>query len=191
MGIPHLFMKDKIIPEEQQKLDLSNLRLIHLAFFTAFAIAIYVIEGFIPKPFPFMKLGLANMIVLLLLVSGNIRYAFVVIIGKTVVGGFFSGLFLSPTTLLSISGSLCSLGIMTLFIKSKVRFSIIGISILGAVAHNISQIAIVRLIIIKENTIFYLTPLLIFMGIVTGIIIGYITKLFMDRITRDYGTKSN
>ena len=190
MGIPHLFMNDKIIPKEQHKIDFSNLRLIHLAFFTAFAITIYVVESFIPKPFPFMKLGLANMIVLLLLVSGNIRYVFVVIIGKTVVGGFFSGLFLSPTTLLSISGSLCSLMVMTLFIKSKVRFSMIGISILGAVTHNLAQIAVVRLILIKENTIFYLTPLLIIMGIVTGIIIGYIAKLFMDRITRDYGTKS-
>ena len=178
-------MKNKIIPKEQHKLDLSNLRLIHLAFFTAFAITIYVVESFIPKPFPFMKLGLANIVVLLLLVSGNVRYALIVIIGKTVAGGFFSGLFLSPTTLLSISGSLCSLGIMVLFIKSKVHFSVIGISILGAVAHNLAQIAVVRLILIKENTIFYLTPLLIIMGIVTGIIIGYIAKLFMDRINGD------
>ncbi len=178
-------MKETIIPKEQQTIDLSNLRLIHLAFFTAFAISIYVVESFLPKPFPFMKLGLANIVVLLLLVSGNVRYALIVIIGKTVAGGFLSGLFLSPTTLLSISGSLCSLVIMTIFIKSKVRFSLIGISILGAVAHNLAQIAIVRLILIKENTIFYLTPLLIIMGIVTGIIIGYIAKLFMDRINGD------
>ena len=61
----------------------------------------------------------------------------------------------------------------------------IGISILGAVTHNFAQIAVVRLILIKENTIFYLTPLLIIMGIVTGIIIGYIAKLFMDRINGD------
>ena len=182
MGIPHLFMKDKLTQKEQHKLDLSDLKLIHLAFFTAFAIAIYVIESFIPKPFPFMKLGLANMIVLLLLVSNNIKYAFIIIIGKTVVGGFFSGLFLSPTTLLSLGGSLCSFVIMAMFIKSKVRFSIIGISVLGAVTHNMAQIAIVRSILIKENTIFYLTPLLILMGIVTGIIIGYIAKLFLDRI---------
>ncbi len=175
-------MKDKIILKEQHPIDLSNLRLIHLAFFTAFAITIYVVESFIPKPFPFMKLGLANIVVLLLLVSGNVRYAFIVIIGKTLAGGFFSGLFLSPTTLLSISGSLCSLCVMTISIKSKVNFSIIGISILGAVVHNLAQIAVVRLILIKENTIFYLTPLLIIMGIVTGIIIGYIAKLFMDRI---------
>ena len=175
-------MKDKIVQKEQHKLDLSNLRLIHLAFFTAFAIAIYVIESFIPKPFPFMKLGLANMIALVLLVSNNIKYAFIIIIGKTVVGGFFSGLFLSPTTLLSLGGSLCSFVVMTVFIKSKVRFSIIGISILGAVTHNLAQIVVVRSLLIKENTIFYLTPLLIFMGIVTGIIIGYIAKLFLDRI---------
>ncbi len=184
-------MKETKIQVEQHTIDLSNLRLIHLAFFTAFAITIYVVESFIPKPFPFMKLGLANIVVLLLLVSGNFRYAFIVIIGKTVAGGFFTGLFLSPTTLLSISGSLCSLCVMTLFIKSKIRFSMIGISILGAVTHNFAQIAVVRLILIKENTIFYLTPLLIIMGIVTGVIIGYIAKMFLDRINGDYEKRSN
>jgi len=105
MGIPHLFMKDKKLIKEHHKLDLTDLRLIHLAFFIAFAITIYVVESFIPKPFPFMKLGLANIVVLILLISGNLRYAFLVVIGKTIVGGFFSGLLLSPTTLLSLSGS--------------------------------------------------------------------------------------
>jgi len=183
-------MKDKIIPEKQQSIDLSNLRLIHLAFFTAFAITIYVVESFIPKPFPFLKLGLANIVVLLLLVSGNFRYALVVIIGKTVAGGFISGLFLSPTTLLSISGSLCSLCVMAIVLKSKARFSLLGISILGAVTHNLVQIVVVRLILIKENTIFYLTPLLIFMGIATGILIGYIAKLILNRINGDYEKRS-
>lgn len=183
-------MKDKVISQEQPVIDLANLRSIHLAFFTAFAIAIYIVESYIPKPLPFIRLGLANIVVLLLLFSGNWRYALLVIIGKTFVGGFFSGLFLSPTTLLSISGSLCSFGIMIIFLKSNIGFSMIGISILGAVTHNLVQMVVVRLLLIKGNAIFYLTPLLILMGIVTGIIIGYIAKLFQDRIKRDYEKRS-
>ncbi len=184
-------MKDNKLNKEHYKLDLTDLRLIHLAFFTAFAIAIYVVESFVPKPFPFMKLGLANVVVLLLLVSGNFRYAFLVVIGKTIAGGFLSGLLLSPTTLLSLSGSVASLCVMTLFMRSKINFSIIGLSILGAVSHNLIQIVVVRFILIKENTIFYLTPLLIIMGIVTGIVIGYIAKLFLDRLNGNYKTKSS
>jgi len=191
MEIPHLFMKDNIINKEQHSLDLNNLRLIHLAFFIAFAIAIYVVESFIPKPFPFMKLGLANVVVLLLMVSGNTRYAFLVVIGKTITGGFLSGLLLSPTTLLSLCGSVTSLCVMTLFLRSKINFSIIGLSILGAVSHNLVQIVVVRFILIKENTIFYLTPLLIIMGIVTGIVIGFIAKLFLDRLNGNYKTESS
>jgi len=186
MGIPLLFMKDIKNSENQPVIDLANLRLIHLAFFTAFAITIYVVESFLPKPFPFMKLGLANIVVLLLLFSGNIKYAFLVIIGKTFIGGFLSGMFLSPTTLLSISGSLCSFFVMLIFIKSKFGFSIIGISIIGAVTHNLVQLIVVRSLLIKQSAIFYLTPLLILLGIVTGIIIGFIARSFQNRLKRNY-----
>ncbi|MCF7858591.1 MAG: Gx transporter family protein [Candidatus Cloacimonetes bacterium] len=171
--------------------DFSNLRLIHLAFFTALAIALYVVESFIPRPFPFIKLGLANLVVLLLLVNDYRRFALIVILGKTVIGGFFSGLLFSPTTLLSLGGSLISFCVMVFIIKSRIPFSIIGISVLGAVSHNITQIVIVRFVLIKENTIFCLTPLLIILGIVTGIIIGYLAKIFMGRLNGEHEKRSS
>lgn len=190
LGIPLLFMKDKKSAAGHHKIDLEDLRLIHLAFFTAFAITIYVLESFIPKPFPFMKLGLTNIVVLLLMFSGNLRYAFLVIIGKTLIGGFFSGMLFSPTTLLSISGSVCSFLVMMIFIKSKLGFSIIGISVLGAVTHNLVQLTVVRFLLIRQSAIFYLTPLLILLGIVTGIIIGFIAGSFQNRLKRDYEKRS-
>ncbi len=149
-----------------------------LAFYTAFAVTIYIVENFIPKPFPFMKLGLANVVILMLLHMRNFKFAIIVGLSKTFIGGFISGTLLSPTTLLSFSGSVLSLIIMILFIKSRINFSLIGISILGAISHNFAQIIVVRLILIKENSIFYLTPLLIILGIVTGIITGYLAIVF-------------
>ena len=163
----------------------SNNKIIKLAFFTAFAVTVYVLESFIPKPLPFMRLGLANIVILLLLFSDDYSSAFIVAISKTIIGGFFSGAIFSPSTILSISGSIVALSLMILFIRSKFGFSIIGISIIGAVSHNLTQILVVRFLLIKENSIFYLTPVLVIMGIVTGIIIGYLTYLIKDKITLD------
>ncbi|MCD4796102.1 MAG: Gx transporter family protein [Candidatus Cloacimonetes bacterium] len=162
-----------------------------LAFFTAFAVTIYIVESFIPKPFPFMRIGLANILILIILLSDGFKSALIVSFSKTIIGGFFTGTFLGPTTLLSLSGGIFSLIIMFIFIRSKVQFSIIGISILGATAHNFAQISIVRLILIKQNTIFYLTPLLVLMGIVTGIITGFIAKKIMERNEVFYEKRSN
>jgi heptaprenyl diphosphate synthase len=169
---------DRIRILEDPKLQIGlnnsdNFRLIHLAFFTALA-----------RPFPFMKIGLSNVVVLILLIKWNFRSALVVAVTKTFIGGFFSGTILSPTTLFSFGGSLAALFIMLVFIRTKIAFSVIGISIAGAVVHNVTQLLIVRSILIKENSIFYLTPLMILMGIVTGVITGYLAKMFMDRFKK-------
>ncbi len=71
---------------------------------------------------------------------------------------------------------------MFLTIRSHFGFSIIGISIIGAVAHNLTQIVVVRILLIRENSIFYLTPILVIMGIVTGIVTGYLTYLIKDSL---------
>ena len=129
-----------------------------------------------------MKFGLANIVILIVLFIYNFRSALIVAVSKTLIGGFFSGTLLSPTTILSLSGSICSLLVMFLFLKTNINFSIIGISILGAVFHNLTQISAVRFLLIKENSIFYLAPILILMGIITGTITGYLAHLFIGKI---------
>lgn len=161
--------------------------LLHLAFYTAVAVSVFVLETFIPKPLPFMKLGLSNVIVLMLLFAESINASIIVAISKTLIGGFLAGTLFSPTTLLSFTGTFFSLSLMILLLKSPIKFSILGVSIAGAAGHNLGQILIVRFLLIKENSIFYLTPLLILMGIVTGIITGYLAKIFIDKLKEGYG----
>jgi heptaprenyl diphosphate synthase len=156
-------------------------RILDLAFFTALAVSIFVLENLIPRPFPFLKFGLANVIVLFVLIKLGFPSALVVTLSKTILGGLFSGLLLSPTTILSCSGSLAAVTVMYLFLSSRVNFSLIGLSISGAVVHNLTQLVMVRLILIDQNSIFYLTPLLLIMGIITGILTGYITFLLIKK----------
>ncbi len=101
---------------------------------------------------------------------------------KIILGGFFSGLLLSPNTILAFAGSTLAFVLMICAVESNINFSIIGISICGATAHNIGQLLMVRLLLIPENSIFYLTSILIIMGIATGLITGFIADLFLKKV---------
>ena len=160
----------------------SNRRLILTALFTAAAATIYLLESFLPRILPFMKIGLANIIPLILITNKNYREALLVTVAKILLGGLITGTLLSPTTVLSLSGGLLALLIMITTFKIPVNFSIIGISIAGAVSHNMGQLLAVRILLIREDEIFYLTPLLIIMGMITGVVTGYIAYLLVNRI---------
>ena len=158
-----------------------------LAFFTAFAVTIYVVENLIPKPFPFLKLGLANVIVLLLIWKGNTMAALVVLISKTILGGLFSGLLLSPMTVISLGASLAAFILMLSACKSRLRFSILGLSIIGATVHNIMQLTIVNWLLVHSNAIWKLLPVMLGLGLVTGLITGYLAYLLSSqKIIKNY-----
>ncbi|MCF7912662.1 MAG: Gx transporter family protein [Candidatus Cloacimonetes bacterium] len=154
-----------------------------LAFFTAFAITIYIVENLIPKPLPFLKLGLANVIVLLLLWKGNYLAAMIVLISKSILGGLFSGLLLSPMTVISLGASFTAFILMGLALRSKLGFSILGVSIIGATAHNIMQLVIVNWLLVHSTAVWKLLPLMILLGLVTGLITGYLAYLLSRQPT--------
>ena len=160
--------------------------LVTLALLTAFSVTAFAIESWLPKPLPFLRLGLANIPVVLLLYTGNTREAIVVGLMKVFLGSVFSGLIFSPTTLISLGATVSSMLAMYLLIRLPFRFSLVGISVGGAVAHNLAQLAVVRLAIFPENDIFRLTPALILLGIGTGFVTGYLVGIFHRTIYRKY-----
>ncbi len=160
--------------------------LVTLALLTAFSVTAFALESWMPKPLPFLRLGLANIPVVLLLYTRNFREAVLVGFMKVALGSTFSGLILSPTTLISLGATICSMTAMLLLILLPVRFSPIGVSVGGAVVHNMAQLVVVRLVIFHENGIFRLTPLLILLGIGTGIVTGYLVALIHRTLYRKY-----
>lgn len=146
------------------------------AFFTAVAATIYFLESMVVRvlPFPFLRIGLANVIIVYLLMRREFILALTVNVMKTVIGGLISFTLLSPATLLSISGGVISLLVMWVLLCSGIRFSILGISIAGAVVHNIVQVLMVRWVLIQRDSVLYLLPVLMLLGIVTGFITGVI-----------------
>ncbi len=124
---------------------------------------------------PFLRIGLANVVVVYLLMQKEYVMALVVTTAKTLIGGLASLTLMSPATLLSLGGGIGSLFVMWLLFVSPFRFSTFGISIAGAVMHNVIQIFFVRWLIIPRDSIYYLLPILMLVGIGTGFITGLIT----------------
>ena len=145
-----------------------------LAYFTAFAVTIFILETLIPKPLPFLKLGLANVVVLLILWNRHYFSALAIVISKSIIGGAFTATLISPMFVISIGASITSFIFMLLAVRYKTGLSIIGVSVLGAVVHNISQLVIVNYLLLNTDSAWKLLPLLMILGVVTGILTGYL-----------------
>lgn len=148
-------------------------RTVELGFLLALALILAYVESLIPFSFgiPGIKLGLPNLIVLLLLydTSKGAREAMLVNVLRIVLSGFlFSNLY---AILYALSGAAFSFFAM-LIGKKCGRFSIIGVSVLGGVFHNIGQI-IVAMLVVETFAVAYYAPFLIVAGTVTGALLGF------------------
>ncbi len=138
--------------------------------FVALAFVFSYIEVLIPFPVgpPGVKLGLANIVVLMALYAMGGKEAFVISVIRIVLVGFTFGNMFS--IFYSLAGGLLSWLIMCICKKLK-AFSIIGVSIAGGISHNIGQI-VVAAIVLDTKSIGYYLPVLLISGTVTGLIIG-------------------
>jgi heptaprenyl diphosphate synthase len=155
-----------------------------LAFLTATASAVYIIESLIlgMLPIPFIRLGLSNVVLLYLVFHRQILSAVVVAAAKSVIGGVATFSLLSPVLPLSLGGGLAAVLVMSLGLLVRPRFSMFGISVLGALAHNFTQLALVRFMLIRHDGLFVLTPILILFGLIGGITTAYFCVYLEEKI---------
>ncbi|MCB5260855.1 MAG: Gx transporter family protein [Candidatus Cloacimonetes bacterium] len=155
-----------------------------LGFLTATASVFYILENLILRtlPIPFLRLGLANIIMLFLVWRRNIWQAYTVTIAKTLIGGIVTLTLMSPAILLSLTGAVLAVTCMSLGVFVRPRLSLTGISILGAISHNLGQLLIARQFIITTDSLFVLTPILILLGLFSGVITAYLCYYTQERI---------
>lgn len=160
--------------------------LLTLAFLTALASSIHIIESLILRllPLPFIRIGLSNIVVLYLVMQGKPVSAIVVNVVKSLLGGVFTFTLLTPGTMISICGGFAAIIMMHILDKSKLGFSCYGISIAGAVAHNMAQLLVVRILVVTNARVFILTPILILLGIAGGFATAYILTHVLDKIEK-------
>lgn len=158
-------------------------KLVHLAMLTSIGLALHIFEGFIPNPFigiaPGAKLGLANIIGLITLVIYGFKYAVTVNLLRCFIAGIASGAITSM--MYSMAGALASTVLMWVVLKLFGKyFSLIGVSMFGALGHNVAQLTVAAIIINNVRIYVYL-PIMIFASIFTGIFIGLTANFTMKK----------
>jgi heptaprenyl diphosphate synthase len=150
-----------------------------LAMMLSIAIVLSILESFIPVFIPGVKLGLANVIILILLYEFSAKEAFLVNILRIVLVGILRSTLLTPTFLMSLSGGILSFLVMYLFSKMKF-FSIIGVSVIGAFTHSLGQV-LAAIIIMSLSAVVYYLPFIGILSVITGVFTGIITKTYLAR----------
>lgn len=158
------------------------------AALVAAACVLQVAESLIPHPVPGVRLGLANIVTLVTLAELGLGAALEVALLRTVVASLVLGSFLTPGFLLSFFSAAASTLVMWAFWRLSARwpaagFSIVGVSVAGAVAHNASQLYLAYLLLVRHEGIFYFAPWLAVSGVVTG----WLTALVAAEVLRRPG----
>lgn len=160
----------------------SRKKVAYLGFFLSLALILSYIEFLIPFYFgiPGVKLGLANLAVLLILYIYGWKEGLLLNVMRVFLSGLLFGNFFM--IMYSMAGALFSFIIMCLLKKIK-KLSISGVSIGGGVFHNIGQIIVAYFVTKTPGVIFYL-PVLLISGVVTGLIIGLTAGKIIGHINK-------
>ena len=150
-----------------------------LGLCVALAMIMSYIESLFPLNFavPGIKMGLANIVIIF-------RVGFGAACAVSLIRVFLVSLLFGNVMMMaySIAGAVLSLGLMFLLKKSG-KFSVVGVSIAGGVAHNAGQI-IMAIILLGAKQIAYYLPVLAVTGTVTGVLIGIASSIVIKRVKR-------
>ncbi len=159
-------------------------RLTRSAFLLALIMVLSFLESMLPPVVSFapgIRLGLGNIVTMYALFTIDKKTAFLLNILKSVFVFITRG---ATAAALSLTGGILSLiVIIVLSMLLKERVSYLSLSILGAVFHNIGQLAAISVLMNNKAAFFYL-PVLIVAGTVMGSITGTVLNVVMPRLDR-------
>lgn len=153
----------------------------YMGIMLALAMIFSYIESMIPLSFsiPGIKIGLANIVTMVLLFTLGIKEAATVSLIRILLSSILFGNM--SMMLFSMAGSVLSLAVMVLTKKTG-KFSIMGVSISGGVSHNVGQI-VAAMLILRSNSILIYLPVLIISGLAAGVITGMAAAVITKRIS--------
>ena len=152
---------------------MNTKQLARSALLVAAALALSYLERFIPLnlvvPLPGVKLGLANIVTMFALYTLEKRQAFAILVLRCCLGSLFGGL---SGLAMSLTGGVLAFWTMVMA-KKLPLFSVYGVSLLGAAAHNLGQVLAASVMMGSVYTFYYL-PFLLLTALATGLLTGTI-----------------
>lgn len=160
-----------------------------MAMFTAASLIVFVIEAQIPAipapiPVPGIKLGLANIVTLIAMVMLGRREAGLILLVRIAMGSMFTGGV--SAFIFSIAGGALAYAVMCLTLKPFSGKLLWVVSVLGAAAHNLGQLA-AAIIITKTSSLMLYAPVLLASAVVTGAFTGLAAMYLTQRLDKRVG----
>ena len=158
---------------------LTTRQLTLCAVLTAMALALSYLENFFPLslaiPIPGIKLGLANIVTVFALYALGPGQALLILLARCFLGAVFAGNM--NALIFSLLGGVTAMLVMIALRRCR-RLSVYGVSVGGAAAHNIGQMAAACITLGSTMVLGYL-PFLLAVSLVTGTLTGFVTALLM------------
>lgn len=151
-----------------------------LSIMSVFALVLSYLETLLPPIYaavPGVKIGLPNLVIIFLLYKFSFKQAALVSFVRLLMVTLLFGN--AMTLLYSVAGAVLSLLVMYILKKTKL-FSMVAVSITGAVFHNIGQI-IVAILVLKTAEIGFYMPILAVSGILAGIAVGLLAMIILKK----------
>ncbi len=155
-----------------------------LAMLVSVALVLHVVENMLPIPYiaPGVKLGLANIVSLMAIIIFGFREALAVVLLRTFLGSLLGGV---PSNFFfsAAGGALSTIVMYAMYKWGSTKFSMVGISVMGAVAHNAGQLFVAGIIVENFGLYIYL-PVLMVSAVVTGVFIGFTVNYVMRLVKK-------
>lgn len=165
-------------------------REMYLTALVLVALYLSLAENFIPKPFPWIKIGLSNIAVLIALEKFDSKFALELVLLRIFIQGLMLGTLFTPGFIISLTaGSLTTIFMIGLY-KFRNHLSLIAISSMSAFLHNLFQLIVVYFLMFRNISIYSKSILgfvwiFLIIGVGAGIITGFIAeKLNLRRSIR-------
>ncbi|HNT64542.1 MAG TPA: Gx transporter family protein [bacterium] len=162
---------------------ISTRKLTLIAILTATASILFLFESFLPQPLPWVKPGLANAVTLLAVYLLDLPAALLIVLLRVALGHLILGTLFGPSMFLSLGGGMAAAIVMAGVHRFLPHlFSPVGVSVLGALTHNLLQLALVALLVVHSNRVWTLLPWMVVPAVFAGIIIGVVAWLLLQRV---------
>lgn len=167
-------------------------RVSKLGILLAVALVLHGVETLFPSPFPFVRLGLTNVVTLFALLTMGFADALAVTLLRVVLASVIVGTFLGPTFALGAAGGIAAVLGMGLAARLALPpLGIVGLSMIGATCHNVAQIGAVALLYTGPGPAVRLLPAAFLLAAAAGLVTGFVALFALRRLAvpRQHGPR--